>query len=138
MPRIALSKLVADTEFLDKSGITGIILFHEVSQKATAPVNQGDQTALCAEVLLVDLHVLSELKNPVCEYGDLDFAGTAVLLIQPVLFNQLGLGFFIHYRISLASGSSGRQDILRGIFRDKTVMPQVIRPDRRPCVKRLI
>ena len=90
--------LVADAELLDKIAIAGEVFLHQIGEKTTAPVDQCDQTTLGAEVLLVDLHVLGQLKNPSCEYGNLDFARTAVLLVKPVLFNQFGFRFFVHFQ----------------------------------------
>ena len=89
--------LVTQTQLLDECRVALEVFFLEVGQEAAAAIDHGNQPALGAVVLLMNLHVLGELGDAPRQNGDLHFAGTAVLLVKPVLFNQFGFGFFIHF-----------------------------------------
>lgn len=57
-------------------------------------------------VFLVNPEMLGEIDDPICQEGDLNFGGTSVAFVNPVLFNY---GFFskrfLRQKIHLQIGS---------------------------------
>src|SRR6476620_6720018 len=73
-------KLAAQAEALDERTVAGNVSLLEVAQHALATTNHSQQTALGVEVVLVLLHVLSQILDPLGQDRNLDLRRTGVAL----------------------------------------------------------
>lgn len=63
--------LLSDTELCYAGSVTLNVVLCQIVQKTTALTNHLEKTKTAVVVLLVDLEVLGELRNALCEDSDL-------------------------------------------------------------------
>src|SRR5437016_9140747 len=91
-------KLATQAETLDERTVAGNVSLLEVAQHALATTNHAQQTALGVEVVLVLLHVLSQILDPLSQDSNLDLRRTGVALGRCVCLDdgRLNSGFKCH------------------------------------------
>ena len=98
MALLALFKrgLLTDTESCDNRTVSLNIYLFEVTEKASSLTDHHQKTASAVMILLVDLEVLGEVVDSLCEKSDLYLGRTCVTLMGSVFGHDSLLFFFKH------------------------------------------
>src|SRR5262249_24914800 len=91
------SPLPPDAELRDQCAIAPNVAAAQVVQQSATLADEQQQTATRVMVLLMSLQVLSELRDSLSEYRDLDFRRTRVGFVDGGLPRQLRLDFAFHF-----------------------------------------
>lgn len=75
------SALAADAELLDQIKVGLAVALGDVAQQAAAAANHLQQPAAGHKVMLVDLQVLSNLFNALCQHGNLGARTASIILV---------------------------------------------------------
>ena len=86
--------LLSDTELCDDSSVALDVLLCQVIEHLSSLTDHLQQTAAAVVILLVDLQVLCELSDALCEDGDLNLRRTCVVVVQLIAFDDLCFLFF--------------------------------------------
>src|SRR5262249_38411739 len=83
--------LAPDPELADDRAVTLDVVATQVVEHAPAATDEHQQPPLAVKVLLVDLHVLREMPDPLGQERDLHFGRPGVGVVQLVLGDRGGL-----------------------------------------------
>ncbi len=83
-PFVCEEILLSETEFLDDGTVTLDVLVLKILQKVTSLTYHFEKSAAAVMVLLVDLKVLCQLVDPLCENCNLNLGRTCVALVDGI------------------------------------------------------
>jgi hypothetical protein len=86
--------LFSDSQPLQDRPVPSIIVIAEVIQETPATTDHLKQAPPRMMIFLVQLEMLRQIRDSIRQHRDLDFRRSRVVLVLPVLMNQIELGFF--------------------------------------------
>jgi hypothetical protein len=86
-------RLLSDAQSVDNRPIARIANVAKIIQQTAATPDEREQTTPRMVVFLVELEVLGQIRDPVRQYGDLNFWGSGIVVVLPVLLDQIRFRF---------------------------------------------
>src|SRR5262245_23270890 len=86
--------LLPDVETLDQISVALRVFRLEVVQQPATPADQHQQSSARLMILCVRLEMFRQIVDAFTENGDLNFRGTGVGVVRPVVADQFGLAIF--------------------------------------------
>jgi len=96
--------LAAQAESLDERAVALDVGVLQVVQQATTLADEQQEATTAVMVVLVLLEVLGQVRDSSGQQGHLNLGGSGVAVVDGVLLDDLGLGYFCH---------GGRSTLLR-------------------------
>ena len=100
--QVATEELLTQTELLDDRAVTLDIVLLEVCEEVSSVTDHLEKAATAVVVLVVRLHVFSQVVDTVGQKCDLYFGRTGIAFVNSVLFNDGLLGVLVHFGFHLS------------------------------------
>jgi hypothetical protein len=107
--------LFANLQPIQRGPIPGVIDVPQIVQEPTASTDQLQETSSRMVILLVEFEMLGQIPDTIGEYCDLHFRRPGILIMLPLLPNQVGFGFLQqgHLTVSFVEFIICRLQVLR-------------------------